>query len=104
MYNNVTLTTYRKLGESSLRAQGKISPSMLFWYNQMSSFNWHLIFFNLTVLPFCAWTETIILATNNLFGFIFTTGFGDSSIFRHFRRFRRSDLVSFVAFHFFFFE
>ena len=57
----------------------------------MSSFNWHFIFFNLTVLHFHAWTETIILAANNLFSFIFTSGFGDSSIFRIFRR---RDLVS----------
>ena len=57
----------------------------------MSSFNWHFIFFNFTVLPFSAWTKTIILAANNLFNFIFTSGFGDSSVFC---LFRRRDLAS----------
>ena len=41
--------------------------------------------FNLTILLFCAWTKTIILAANNLFSFIFTSNFGDNSIFCLFR-------------------
>ena len=57
----------------------------------MSSFIWLFIFFNLTVLPSHAWTETIILVANNLFNFIFTSGFDDNSILFFFRY---RDLVS----------
>ena len=85
------LTTRRKLGQSSLRDQGMISLNLWFWYNKMSSFNWNQIVFNLSVYSFRAWMETIILAANNVFSFIFTSGFGDSSIFHCFRH---RDLVS----------
>ena len=57
----------------------------------MLSFNYHLIDFNLTTLPFHAWTETNILYSNNLFSFIFISGFGDSTIFHIFHH---RDLVS----------
>ena len=47
----------------------------------MSYVNWHHVDFNLTALPFHAWTETILLAANNLLNFILTSIFGDGYIF-----------------------
>ena len=51
---------------------------------KISSTNWYQTNFSFTTCPLRAWIEIIILATNNLFGFILTNGFGDEYIFLNF--------------------